>query len=51
MMNRLILTIWLISFSFLVRGFGQGDALRIMSYNIRNAKGMDNKIDYQELQK
>ena len=51
MMNRLILTIWLISFSFLVRGFGQGDALRIMSYNIRNAKGMDNKIDYSRIAK
>ena len=49
MKRKLILTILFATTSFVTAGFCQIGKLRIMSYNIRNAKGMDNKIDYSRI--
>jgi hypothetical protein len=49
MKRKLILSILLATNLFVTTGFCQVGKLRIMSYNIRNAKGMDNKIDYSRI--
>jgi endonuclease/exonuclease/phosphatase family metal-dependent hydrolase len=42
----------ILSFTFLasfVTGYSQENTIRLMSYNIRNAVGMDNKVDYRRV--
>ena len=51
MKREILLTLLLTTTLFMATGFSQAQRLRIMSYNIRNAKGMDNKIDYSRVAK
>lgn len=42
-------TSFLILFTFILLSFSPAEPIRILSYNIRNAKGMDNVTDYKRI--